>query len=97
MAQLEEQAREELAVAMVLTPEDLLSDIGPLGEVLYLNQLAWYVLRAMTGMLSSDASAELESDDPPVIALNQLTMAVGMLDQVCVTLGILPEEVKTPQ
>lgn len=97
MTQLEEQAREELAVAMVLAPEDLLSDIGPLGQVLYLNQLAWHVLRGMTGMLSSDASQELENDDPPVIALNELTMAVGMLDQVCVTLSILPAEVKAPQ
>lgn len=96
MGNLEDQARTELAMAMVLAPEDLLADIGPLGQILYLEQLAWHVLRGVTGMLSSDASTELQNDDPPVIALQQLTMVVGEIDQVCVTLGILPDQVIVP-
>ena len=95
--EFEDQARTELATAMVLAPEDLLGDISPLGQLLYLEQLGWYVLRSFTGMLSSDASAELEDDDPPVIALNQLTVAVGELDQICVTMGILPTEAQFQQ
>ena len=92
--EFEDQARTELAQAMVLAPEDLLGDISPLGQLLFLEQLAWYVFRGMTAMLSSDASADLESDDPPVIALQQLGVAVGEIDQVCVTMGILPAEVQ---
>lgn len=90
--EFEDQARTELAAAMVLAPEDLLADIGALGQLLYLEQLAWHVLRSLTGMLSSEASADLDSEDPPVIALQQLTVAVGEIDQVCVTMGILPTE-----
>ena len=90
MTQLEDQARAELSAALVLAPDDLLGDVGPLAQVLYTRELAWHVLRSFTGMLASDASADLEPDDPPIIALNELTMALGMLDQVCVTLGIIP-------
>jgi len=94
---LETQAREELALNMIITPDLLLADISPLGQMLYLNELAWHVMTGFTGMLSSDASAELEEDDPPVIALQELTMAVGMLNKACATIGVLPIEAVKPE
>jgi len=92
MNELEDLARTELATAMVPWPEDLLADIGPLGQMVYLNQLAWHVFRSLRGMLSTDASIELQAGDPPVVALNQLMEAIGMIDQVCVTLDLIPIE-----
>ena len=90
MTELGDIAIQELATNMILAPEDLLADIGPLGQLYFLNQLSWHVIRSFTGMLSADASAELEPDDAPVIALNQLAEATGMLDQVCITMGLIP-------
>lgn len=94
---LEDEARTELAMNNVIAPEDLLADIGPLGQLLYLNHLAWHVMTGMTGMLSDSASSDLEQDAPPVIALQELTTAVGMLNQVCVTIGILPDAAQLPE
>jgi len=97
MPELQEAAKVELATAMVPVPEDLLADIGPLGQVFYLRELGWHVLRSITGMLSDAASRELEDDDPPVIALQQLSMIMGELDGLCVTLSLIdPAEAVKP-
>lgn len=92
VTQFQEDAKTELATAMVMAPEDLLNDVGPLAQLWFLNQVAWHVARSMTGMMSSDASAELEDEDPPVVALQELMQAVGILDQTCLTMGLLTTE-----
>ena len=82
---------------MVPTPADLLADVGPLGQVLYLRELGWQVLRGFAGMLSDAASRELEDEDPPVVALQQLTLIIGELDGVCATLSLIDlAEAATP-
>ena len=91
-APFEASAKAELAKAMLPAPDDFLGDVGPLAQLYYLDQVAWTVLRGMTGMLSSEVSADLDDDDPPVQALAALSDAVGRLDGICQIMGLLPAE-----
>ena len=89
MARFQEDAKIELATNMVPAPEDLLADIGPLGQVFYLRELGWQVLRSYSGMIQDSASIELKDEDPPVLALQELMMIMGELDGLCVTLELI--------
>jgi hypothetical protein len=87
-----EVARVELAENMILPPDDLLGDIGPMGQLLYLEQLCWHVLSGWTGMLSAADGDDVPDNSEPVRALQAITMAAGMIDQACATVSLLPPE-----
>jgi hypothetical protein len=87
-----EVARTELATEQVLPPEDLLPDVGPMGQLLYLEQLTWYVLTTWTGMISAADDGVLDDDSEPLRALQAITLAAGMIDQACVIVSLLPPE-----
>jgi len=69
-----------------------MGDLDPLAAVWLLNQVGWSVFRHYTALLAAPEGGAHEDDAPPVRALKQLSMAVGMLDSVCVTLDMLPRE-----
>lgn len=85
-------ARTELAENMIVVPADLLGDIGPMGQLLYLEQLAWHVLSGWTGMLAAADADDVGDDSEPVRALQAITLAAGMIDQACATVSLLPPE-----
>lgn len=87
-----EIARTELAEYMIIPPEDLLGDIGPMGQLLYLEQLIWLVLSGWTGMLSAADGDDVPDDSEPVRALAALTLAAGQIDGACVLVSLLPPE-----
>lgn len=90
--ELMKSAQMDLAKAMVPTPDDILADVGPLASVLYLDTLAWHVMTYWTGTMIDGASGDITPDDPPAMVLNALGQVVGMLDEVLVTLGMMPPE-----
>lgn len=84
-------ATRELAENMVPTPDDILCDVGPLGAVWYLHELADYVIRFYTGALSGDEAADVTDDSGPVRALAALVMAMGEINGACVAISLLPD------
>lgn len=84
--------KKELAEAMFPDPDEFLNDVGPLTQVFYLNQLAYGVMKNYTAMLANAPGEQPPEGSEPVVALQMLTEACGMLDQACVTLSILPTE-----
>jgi hypothetical protein len=82
-------ATAELAAAMVPVPDDIMEDLGPLAAVWYLHEVAWSTFRHYTAMLSADGVAAPEDDSEPVRAHHALGLALGMLDQTCVILGLI--------
>lgn len=76
--------------------DDLLDDVGPLGQALYLNQLAYRVLSSFAGMLTAQDNDDLPTDGGPIKALAALTLACGNLDAMCIELQILPPEAAAP-
>jgi hypothetical protein len=87
-----EDAARELAEAMIMPPDDLLGDVGPLAQLLYLERLAWHVLTGWTGMLTVADSGDVPDDSEPVRALAALGLAAGQIDAACVLVALLPPE-----
>lgn len=87
-----EIATRELAEGMVIPPDDLLDDIGPLGCLWYLTQCATFTLGRWAGTIDSDAGAELQDGDAPIQALEAITKATGILTGACALVSILPED-----
>jgi hypothetical protein len=85
-------AQDELGAAMVPTPDDVLADVGPLGQLYYLEQLAWTVFKNWTAFLASDSESSPDAKDERVEALEAIGLATGNTDQACIILGILPPE-----
>lgn len=87
-----EVARTELAESMIIAPPDLLGDIGPMGQLFYLEQMIWHVLSGWTGMLAVADGDDVPDDSEPVRALAALTLAAGQVDAACVLVSLLPPE-----
>jgi hypothetical protein len=85
-------AQQELADAFVPAPEDFMAELGPLGAVWYLDQVGWAVLKHYTALLAADTGEAPPDGSEPVQAMAALSVAVGMLDGVCVTLGLIDAE-----
>lgn len=83
-----QMARDELGAAMVPAPDDLLADVGPLGQVYFLNQAADHVVRSIVGMMSGPEAEVLDDDSGPVRALAACTIALGNIGAACVALSI---------
>jgi hypothetical protein len=90
-------ARTELAEAMVPAPADLMADVGPLGRLFYLEQLAYSTLSAWAAMLSGDADEDPAATDERVVAMQGIAQACGALDAACVAVSILPPEATAEQ
>ena len=89
-------AVDELGGAMVPTPDDLLDDIGPMGCLWYLTQVAAFTLGRWAGTLDPDVVPDMTDDDGPVRALQAITLATGNLNAACIAVSILPEEAALP-
>jgi hypothetical protein len=87
-----EVARTELAEGLVMPPEDLLGDIGPMGQLLYLQTLAYHVLAGWTGMLVAADDEVVDDNAEPARALQALALACGQIDGACVIVSLLPPE-----
>ena len=87
-----ELATAELAENMVPTPDDLLGDIGPLGVLWYLHEVAAYALQFYTGALSGDEARDVDDDSGPVRALGAMTTAMGVINGACIQVSLLPPE-----
>jgi hypothetical protein len=85
-------AQEELARAMVPAPDDLLADVGPLAQLLFIERTCYSVLQSWAAMLSGDEAADVDDDSGPVRALAAIGQAAGNLDAACVEVSILPPD-----
>src|SRR5579863_9850971 len=84
-------ATDELKGGMVLTPEDLLDDMGPLACLLYATQTLAFALGRFVGTVDSPEGADLKDGDGPVQALAAMTKALGVLHGACECVGLYPE------
>jgi len=87
-----EEAKADLSTNMVPTPEDVLGDVGPVGQLYYAERLLYVVYGMFAGLLANDAVEQPDDDSPPVKALAAIGMACGNLDAACIVMGILPPE-----
>lgn len=87
-----ENAAAELASNTVPTPDDLLSDVGPLTQLWYLRELSYSVMRVLAATLSIDQGDDMPDDSEPVRALAVVALVAGELDGACVLVGLLPPD-----
>lgn len=92
----EQLARQELAAAMIPTPEDVVTDLSPLGALFYLEQLGWAVLTCWTAYSQEQAEQGVEGADDLAVTLSQVGAIVGMLDGTCARIGLIPPEAVPP-
>jgi hypothetical protein len=85
-----EDVQSELAQNTVPTPEDVLSDVGPLAALWYARETAYYAVKLFTASLSIDSDEPPPDDSEPVRALAALSAAAGNLDGACVLVSLLP-------
>lgn len=90
-------AREELAKAMIPTPDDVVTDLSPIAALFYLEQLGWAVLTSWTAYASEAAENNVEGADDLGVTLNQVAETVGRLDEICARIGLLPVEAVPPR
>lgn len=90
-------ARNELAEAMIPTPDDVMSDLSPLAGLFYLEQMGWAVLTSFTAYAEETQGKNKAADDDLAVTLNELAMLVGGLDQTCARIGLLPVEAVPPK
>lgn len=90
-------AREELAKAMIPTPEDIAGDLTPLSALFYLEQLSWTVLAMFTGFTQEQSDAGNDGAEDLVQTLNEIATITGMLDQCCSRIGLIPRDAVPPQ
>lgn len=92
----EQIARKELAEAMIPTPEDVVTDLSPLGALFYLEQLGWAVLTSWTAYSQEQADAGAEGAEDLSVTLGQVASIVGMLDGTCARIGLIPPDAVPP-
>lgn len=90
-------AREELAKAMIPTPDDVVTDLSPLACLFYMEQLGWAVLTSWTAYASEAQENGVEGADDLGVTLNQIAETVGRLDEICARIGLLPVEAVPPR
>lgn len=89
-------AREQLAAAMIPTPDDLANDLDPMACLFYLEQLGWTIFTVWTAFAEEQSGQDSQVDDDLAVTLAQLGVIVGMLDQACIRVGLLPVEAAGP-
>jgi len=88
---LQEQANAALKSALVPRPEDLLSEVNPVAVVWYLQETAAYALLQWTAEATNMDDSDEEENTMAADVLSGLAEIVGMLNTVCVTLGLMEE------
>lgn len=91
-----ELARNELAAAMIPTPDDVMTDLSPLAGLFYLEQLGWAVLTSWAAFASDAATTDPEAGDDLAQTLAQVGGIVGMLDATCARIGLIPADAVPP-
>lgn len=92
----EQIARSELAAKMVPSPDDIMGELSLLAGLYYVNQIAWAGYTLVTAELQEDAEKGINVPAEVTTALQTLAEVVGMLDEACIGLGLLPVAARTP-
>ena len=87
-----EIARAELAREMFPTPDDLVSDLSPLGMLFFTEQCVVELFKQYTAELSEVDDDTVDTTEGMGRALVAIGQALGNLDVACVAMGILPED-----
>lgn len=90
----ERMARAELSEKMVPSPDDVMGDLSMLAGLFYLNQMAWAGYTLLTAELQGSADAGDPVPDEVTKALQAVAEVVGMLDEACIGLGLLPVDAR---
>lgn len=82
----------ELAQVAVPSPDDILSELSPLAQLYFVEQLAWELLRSYAAMGAATEGDEDAESSNLSGALTGIGVAAGALDESCVLMGLLPPE-----
>jgi hypothetical protein len=85
-------AKAELSAAMVPAPDDLLTMLGPMGQLYFTQQVCLELGTAYALNLSTQDASEVDLQENGARALQAIMEAAGMLTHACVTMGIMPPE-----
>lgn len=91
-----EMARTELASNMFPSPDDLVSDLSPVGFLFFVEQCAVELFKQYVAELSENDAGVEDTGDGAGRAMAAIGQALGMLDTACVAMGILPGEAIQP-
>jgi hypothetical protein len=87
-----EMAKHELAADMVPSPDDIMDDLSPLGQLYFAEQTVYECLKRYTAALSEEATEVTDTSEGAGKALVAISEAAGMLDVAMVEMGMLPAE-----
>ncbi|MGH3571188.1 MAG: hypothetical protein ACRDUW_05065 [Pseudonocardiaceae bacterium] len=96
VSDMRQRAVDELASEMVPTPDDVLTDCGPLATLWFLTQTAYTTMSRWTSTVADEVGAELKDGDEAIQALVAISQAAGILTGACVLMDMLPEEADSP-
>lgn len=88
----QEMAKAELAEAMIPTPDDIMEELTPLGALYYWEQLGWATLTTWTAHVQDMDDQGDEAASEMAGVLQGIATALGGLDAVCATIGLVPAE-----
>lgn len=91
-----ELARRELATEMLPSPDDMFDELSPVAALFFTEQCTVQLFKQYVADLGEN---DLGIDDTATgagKALACIGQALGMLDQACVAMGILPDEAIQP-
>lgn len=86
----EENAKTELATAMVPTPEDIADMLTPLTMLYFMDRVGWVALTSLTAMGVDLKEIETADTGDLGSVVNMLADIVGQLDGLCAHCGLLP-------
>lgn len=92
-----EMAKAELASAMIPAPEDQVTDLTPIGALYLLEQMGWAVLTLWTAHAEDQVSEADDVTSDLATTLQGIGTCVGMLDEICARIGVLPLEAVPPK
>ena len=82
----------EIGTAGCPTPDDILSELSPLAQLYFVEQLAYGLLHAWAARIAADVGTPEEAPEGVVQALDAVGIAAGNLDAALILMGVLPED-----
>lgn len=87
---VQDSAVATLMANTVPSPDDLLSGVDPVAAMWFCENALSFTLGHFTASIMADDSGELTGESGPGRALEILAEVLGMFDEACVELGLLP-------
>jgi hypothetical protein len=87
-----EIAKAELMSASVPAPDDILTMLGPMGQLYFVQQVCLELGTAYATNLSVETDEGGDLQENGARALQAIMEAAGMLTHACVTMGLMPPE-----